>query len=137
MTTPITNVEIPENELKGLILVIDEDPLLGELVHYHFTPKGYEVKQCMSLEEWYNTDASIFSLAIIDISIDGDSGNQIIEMLRQNPMTDDIPIIICTKVDNPNAIVQGLNAGADDFITRPFVVGELVARINAMMRRYH
>lgn len=119
----------------GKILIIDQDPLLGELVHYHFSKFGYEVETCSSIDNWLLLDSSIYCLIIIDVSVDNGNGIQIIEMMRQNPMTDNIPIIICTKPENTDDIISGLNAGADDFITRPFAVAEFIARSNALLRR--
>lgn len=124
-----------EKDYIGKILVADEDSLLAELVHYHFSQLGFKVDSCSTVDQWLQLDASTYSLVIIDITVDNGSGLQIIDMMRQNTMTDDIPIIICTKHDNTEDIVAGLNAGADDYITRPFSVGELVARTKALLRR--
>lgn len=124
-----------EKDYTGKILVADEDSLLAELVDYHFAPLGFKVDSCSGVDEWLELDSSIYSLVIIDIAVDNGNGLQIIDMMRQNTMTDNIPIIICTKHDNTENIVAGLNAGADDYITRPFSVCELVARIKALLRR--
>ena len=128
---------VEEAEIRGRILIIDEDPLLAELVHFHFSQAGYGIDTCSSMEEWLTLDTSSYCLVLIDVSVDNGNGIQIIEMMRQNPMTDDIPVIICSKPENTEDIVGGLNAGADDFITRPFAVAELVARSKALLRRFH
>ncbi len=120
---------------KGVILIIDEDPHLYELVHYHFSRLGYGVEPCRSLDDWYALDPQDYSLILIDIAIENGSGLHIIDMLNQSPASAKIPVIICTQSGSPADIVSGLNAGADDFVSRPFAIKEMIARINALLRR--
>lgn len=115
------------------ILVVDQDPFLTELVHYHFNRAGYEVDTCSSVDEWYGLDASDYVLIIVDIAIDQNSGTQIIENISQNPSTRNIPTLICTSANDTTGIIAALNAGATDYITRPFAINDFVARIHALL----
>lgn len=118
----------------GKILIVDQDPFLTELVHYHFNRWGYEVESCSSVDEWYGIDASDYSLIIVDVAIDSNSGTQIIENICQNPSTREIPTLVCTSATDTTGIIQALNAGATDYITRPFSINDFVSRIKSILK---
>lgn len=118
----------------GKILVVDQDPFLTELVHYHFNRWGYVVETCSSVDEWYGIDASDYSLIIVDVAIDSNSGTQIIENISQNPSTREIPTLVCTSAHDTSGIVMALNAGATDYITRPFSINDFVSRIKSILK---
>ncbi|MDE6642750.1 MAG: response regulator [Muribaculaceae bacterium] len=115
------------------ILVVDQDPFLTELVHYHFNKLGYEVESCVSIEDWFGLDAADYSLVIVDVAIDQNSGAQIIDGIAQG--APNVPTLVCAPANDTNSIVQALNAGATDYITRPFAINDFVSRINAILEK--
>ncbi len=117
----------------GKILVVDQDPFLTELVHYHFNRWGFVVDSCSSVDEWYGIDAGDYSLIIVDVAIDSNSGTQIVENISQNPSTREIPVLVCTSAHDTTGIVTALNAGATDYITRPFSINDFVSRIKTLL----
>lgn len=118
----------------GKILVVDQDPFLTGLVHYHFNRWGYVVESCSSVDEWYGMDAADYSLIIVDVAIDSNSGTQIIENICQNPATREIPTLVCTSAHDTSGIVLALNAGATDYVTRPFSITDFVSRIKGLLK---
>jgi len=118
------------------ILVVDDEPDLVELVTYNLTREGFRIVSASDGEEALDKikDES-FDLIILDLMLPGLQGTELCRIIRNNPKTDSIPIIMLTaKVDVMDKI-QGLDTGADDYMTKPFSPRELAARVNAVLRR--
>jgi two-component system alkaline phosphatase synthesis response regulator PhoP len=118
------------------ILIIEDEPTLAKLLSYNLTKEGYTVKVAdhgeTGLHEAMNGS---FDLIILDIMLPGINGFDILRKLRQTRIA--TPVIILTARTAEEEVVQGLTAGADDYITKPFSVAELFARVQAVLRRAH
>ena len=117
------------------ILVIDDEESICEILKYNLEKEGYEVECAYSAEEALRRDLSVFNLCIVDIMMDELSGYDFVKRVRYNPITETLPIIFCSALNGEDDTVMGLNIGADDFITQPFVISEVIARVRAVLRR--
>jgi len=116
------------------ILVIEDDTRMVELLRDGLCEKGHNVLTAASAEEGkLLLDKNNFDAIVLDIGLPGQSGYTIVQMLRQR--TDRPAIIMLTALDQEDNIVTGLDAGADDYITKPFSFPELAARIVSAVRR--
>lgn len=120
------------------ILVIDDEKDIVELISYNLEKEGFIISKA------YDGAAALQSikvkkpdLVILDLMLPKMSGLDICKFIRNNPETSSLPIIMLTaKADETDKII-GLEIGADDYITKPFSIKELVARIRAILRRRH
>lgn len=117
------------------ILVIDDEEALCEILKYNLEKEGYEVDCAYSAEEALEMDLSSYSLFMVDIMMDQLSGFDFAKRIRNNPKTEHIPVIFCSALTDEDDKVMGLNIGADDYVTKPFVIGEVLARVRAVLRR--
>lgn len=116
------------------LLVIEDEPTLSRLLSYNLTQEGFNV----TVEEhgtsgYERASKETFDLILLDVMLPGMNGFDILEKLRQQGIK--TPIIILTAKNAEEEVVQGLKMGADDYITKPFGVSELLARVSAVMRR--
>lgn len=121
--------------MNARILVIDDEESFCEILKYNLEKEGYDVDTAYSAEEALTYDLAVYQLMIVDIMMDKMSGYEFIKHIRQNPATRFIPNILCSALQGEDNIVMGLNKGADDYITKPFVIGEVIARVKAVLRR--
>ncbi len=119
------------------ILVIDDEESLCEILKFNLEKEGYEVDCAYSAEEALKMDLSSYSLMIVDIMMETLSGFDFAKRVRNNTATENIPIIFCSALNGEDDTVMGLNIGADDYITKPFVISEVLARVRAVLRRSH
>lgn len=119
------------------ILVVDDEEALGEILKYNLELDGYEVDTALSAEEALTMDLSSYSLFILDIMMDQLSGFDFAKKLKNNTATENTPIIFCSALNGEDYTVMGLNLGGDDYITKPFVISEVLARVRAVLRRSH
>lgn len=117
------------------ILVIDDEEALCEILQFNLEKEGYEVGTAYSAEEALSMDLSGYSLFIVDIMMEQLSGFDFAKRIRNNAETENTPIIFCSALDGEDDTVMGLNIGADDYITKPFVISEVLARVRAVLRR--
>lgn len=117
------------------ILVIDDEESICEILKYNLEKEGYEVDTAYSAEEALTYDLPSYSLMIVDIMMDKMSGFDYVRKLKNNALTENIPIIFCSALSGEDDTVMGLNIGADDYITKPFVIGAVIARVRAVLRR--
>lgn len=116
------------------ILVIEDEPTLARLLSYNLSQEGYETKVVDHGSDGLQTAlAQPFDLIILDIMLPGMNGFEILSRLRQKG--NKTPVIILTARNAEEEVVQGLKYGADDYITKPFGVAELLARVSAVLRR--
>lgn len=116
------------------VLVIEDEPTLSRLLSYNLTQEGYEVT--LSENGADGLQAALqrsFDLIMLDIMLPGMNGFEVLGKLRQSGIR--TPIIILTARNAEEEVVQGLKHGADDYITKPFGVAELLARVSAVLRR--
>lgn len=118
------------------ILLVDSDEVIRELVVYNLSA-DYSITATASAEEALRQDIALFSLIILDTTLKGRlSGLDLIDTLQEKPETAVVPFIICTASDSEDDIITGIDAGADDYIVKPFSLREMVARVKSVLRRH-
>lgn len=117
------------------ILVVDDEETLCEALRFNLEAEGYEVSVAYSAEEALALDFRTFDLILLDIMMGAVSGTRLARMTKSDPATSNIPIIFCTARDDVEDMVAGLNLGADDYITKPYSLRNVLARVKAVLRR--
>lgn len=121
---------------KELIYAVEDEVHIQQLIKYNLESSGYKVLVFESGESLLNEcKNSIPDLFILDLMLPGMDGFEVCRQLRQNARTQSIPIIMLTAKSEEFDKVLGLELGADDYITKPFSVRELLARVKAIFRR--
>ena len=121
-----------------MIFCVEDDKSIRDLMIYTLNTYGYEAKGCNDGTELFEALAGSGGqgeLIMLDIMLPGEDGLEILKKLRQNPATKDIPIIMATAKGTEFDKVIGLDAGADDYLTKPFGMMEMIARVKAVLRR--
>lgn len=117
------------------ILVVDDEVDLCEILKFNLETEGYTVETANSAEEAMTMDIASFDLLLLDVMMGGMSGFAMAKKLKAEPMLKDIPIIFLTARDTENDTVTGFNIGADDYISKPFSIREVMVRVRAVLRR--
>ncbi len=123
-----------ENKKYG-ILVVDDEMDLCEILKFNLETEGYRVETANSAEEALTLDIPSFDLLLLDVMMEGMSGFSLAKRLKADPKTADIPIIFLTARDTENDTITGFNLGADDYISKPFSIREVLVRVRAVIRR--
>lgn len=119
-----------------MIYIVEDDKNIQELVKYTLESYNYEVKAFDSGKDLRaNLQKDYVDLILLDIMLPGEDGLSILKNIRENKSTKNIPIIMLTAKSSELDKIRGLDQGADDYITKPFSVLELVSRIKALLRR--
>jgi two-component system, OmpR family, KDP operon response regulator KdpE len=117
----------------GRILVVDDDPQIRRAMRATLTPRGYEVGDAKTGEEALEKlRAETYDLVLLDMNMPGMGGQEACQIIRSSS---DIAIIVLTVKNTEKDKVEALDAGADDYVTKPFSMPELLARIRAALRR--
>jgi len=115
------------------ILLVEDDEALAMGTEYSLTAEGFEVKVVGSVADAKSEiENDNYDLALLDINLPDGTGYDVCKFIRK---TKDMSIIFLTALDNEGNIVLGLDIGADDYITKPFRIRELLSRIKAVLRR--
>lgn len=117
------------------ILVVDDENDLCEILKFNLETEGYAVETANSAEEALTYNLPSFSLLLLDVMMDGMSGFALARKLKADAATKDLPIIFLTARDTENDTVTGFNLGADDYISKPFSIREVMVRVRAVLRR--
>ncbi len=118
------------------ILVIDDEVDIGELVAYNLQKEGFRVDNAYDGEEGLKKIGSRrYELIFLDLMLPGIQGIELCKVVRSNPDTARIPIVMLTAKDEEIDKILGFEVGADDYITKPFSPRELVVRAKALLRR--
>lgn len=117
------------------ILVVDDEETLRDTLAFNLEAEGYAVTTAASAEEALALPLQEFDLVLLDIMMGEISGTQLARILKANPDTAGVPVIFCTARDTEDDEVRGLELGADDYITKPFSLRALLARVHAVLRR--
>jgi len=117
------------------ILVVDDEEDLCEILQFNLETEGYTVDVAYSAEDALKKDLTIYNLLLLDVMMGEISGFKMARMLRDNPKTATIPVIFLTAKDTENDKLTGFNIGADDYISKPFSIREVLARVKAVLRR--
>ena len=117
------------------IFIVEDDPEIRELESYALNSSGYETECFADGESFYaHIKRERPSLVLLDVMLPGISGLDILRTIRQRPELRDIPVILVTAKSSELDTVRGLDMGADDYITKPFGIMELVSRVRARTR---
>lgn len=118
------------------VYLVEDDESIRELVLYALASGGYEARGFERADAfWEACGASAPSLVLLDIMLPGDDGLAILRRMKESVRTADIPVIMLTARATEYDKVKGLDAGADDYVTKPFGVMELLSRVRAVLRR--
>lgn len=119
-----------------IILVIDDNDDIVEFIRLGLRYEGFQVESASDGEQGIVAAQHLKpTLIILDVMMAGISGIETCQRLRENPVTRDIPILMLTAKDQVKDRITGLEAGADDYLTKPFDFYEMLARIRAILRR--
>ena len=124
-----------EEEKIYKILVVDDEDDLCEILKFNLETEGYQVTTANSAEDALKLDIASFDLLLLDVMMGGMSGFAMAKQLKANPSTASVPIIFLTARDTENDTVTGFNLGADDYISKPFSLREVLVRVRAVLRR--
>ena len=117
------------------ILVVDDEEDLCEILKFNLENEGYGVDTANSAEEALKMDLSQYHLLLLDVMMGEISGFRMANMLKKEKDTANIPIIFITAKDTENDTITGFNLGADDYISKPFSIREVMVRVKAVLRR--
>tara|TARA_B100001059_G_C17685617_1_gene502174 strand:+ start:57 stop:743 length:687 start_codon:yes stop_codon:yes gene_type:complete len=118
------------------ILVIEDEPDIRKNLEYNLAREGFKVSAVGSLSDANETlKNNVFSLILLDLMLPDGSGLDLCKKIKGNPETESIPIIILTAKDDEVDRVVGFELGADDYVTKPFSVRELILRVKAILKR--
>lgn len=117
------------------ILVVDDEEDLCEILKFNLETEGYEVETANSGEEALEKDITSFQLVLLDVMMGGMSGFAVARRMREREETKHVPIIFLTAKGSESDKVTGFNLGADDYISKPFSIREVLLRIRAVLRR--
>ncbi len=118
---------------KSTILVVEDEKKISDIVKLYLEREGFRPLIAGSAEEALRHLKQNPDLVILDLMLPGIQGEDLCAMIRQNS---DIPVIMLTAKTGEDDIIKGLSLGADDYVTKPFSPGELLARIKAQLRRH-
>lgn len=117
------------------ILVVDDEEDLCEILKFNLEMEGYFVDTANSAEEALKLDLTQYQLLLLDVMMGEISGFRMASMLKKNKDTAEIPIIFITAKDTENDTITGFYLGADDYISKPFSLREVIMRVKAVLRR--
>jgi len=119
---------------KHKILIVDDEKDLCEILEFNLMSEGFDTDTAYSAEEALEKNLESFNLILLDVMMGEMSGFKMAMKLR-NELNIDVPIIFMTAKTTENDILTGFNVGADDYITKPFSIREMIARIKAVLKR--
>ncbi len=117
------------------ILIVDDERDICEILEFNLANEGFEIVCVHSAEEALEKLTPDTSLILLDVMMGGLSGYKMAEMLRKNG--NQTPIIFLTAKDTENDMLTGFSVGGDDYISKPFSIKEVVARVRAVLKRNH
>ncbi|MBO4942548.1 MAG: response regulator transcription factor [Muribaculaceae bacterium] len=120
---------------KKKILVVDDEEALCEGLAFNLEAEGYLVTTVYSAEEALACNLAEYDLVLLDIMMGDISGTSLARIMKSNPATASVPIIFCTAKDSEDDMIAGLDLGADDYITKPYSLKAVLARVRMVLRR--
>lgn len=120
---------------RSRILVVDDEEDLCEILQFNLETEGFRVDVSYSAEEALTKDLSVYKLLLLDVMMGEMSGFKLARTVKDSILTEHIPIIFLTAKDTENDRLTGFNIGADDYISKPFSIREVIARVKAVIRR--
>lgn len=122
-------------EKRYKILVVDDEEDLCGILKFNLEAGGYDVETAASAEEAMEKGPGRFDLLLLDVMMGGMSGYSMAKKLKENIATKNLPVIFITARDTEADMLTGFNIGADDYISKPFSLREVMARVSAVLRR--
>ena len=120
----------------ALIYIVEDDQNIREIESFALKNSGYQIQDFSNAKEFYHAvKEKKPDLVILDIMLPDEDGMEILQKLRKNPETKRMPIMMVTAKTTEIDRVKGLDSGADDYMTKPFGVMELISRVKALLRR--
>jgi DNA-binding response OmpR family regulator len=116
------------------ILIVDDEPVICEILKFNLVNENFDVTCVHSAEEALKKLTSDYSLILLDVMMGGMSGYKLTEKLRKKK--NQVPVIFLTAKDTENDMLTGFSVGGDDYISKPFSIKEVVARVKAVLKRY-
>lgn len=116
------------------ILIVDDEKDLCEIMQYNLESEGFNIDIALSGEEALKKDLHKYDLILLDVMMEGVSGYNVANTIRKK-LNLSVPIIFITAKIEENDVLTGFNVGADDYISKPFSIKEVVARIKAILKR--
>lgn len=128
---------MPTPPASGRVLIVEDDASIRELLHLHLGLAGFEVEQAADgRTALQRMKADRFELIVLDVMLPGIDGISLCQAVRANGPNTDTPMLMLTARDTEADKIVGLNSGADDYLTKPFGIRELQARVGALLRRH-
>jgi len=122
--------------MKPLVMIVEDEAALVTMLRYNLEKEGFRVAEAADGEEALTVvEETSPDLILLDWMLPMMSGIEVCRQLRRQPNTKDVPIVMITARGEETDKIRGLNTGADDYITKPFSMPELMARIRALLRR--
>lgn len=121
--------------MNNKILVIDDEKALCDTLKFNLELEGYDVDTANSAEEAMALDLAVYDLILLDVMMGEISGFQMAKILKNSPKLTSIPIIFCTALGEEEDMLKGLNIGADDYISKPYSIRNVLARVRTVLRR--
>lgn len=115
------------------ILLVDDDKNISEILEFNLKSEGFQVDSVYSAEEALKKPIREYQLLLLDVMMGGMSGYKLAEQLRKEKKS--VPIIFLTAKDTENDMLTGFSVGGDDYISKPFSIKEVIARIKAVLKR--
>ena len=124
--------------MKPKILIIDDEIHIVELIKFNLETSGYEVDFAYDgLDGYLKVKENTPHLVLLDWMLPNISGIDVLKKIRSDKLFSNIPVIMLTAKNMENDKIEGLELGADDYITKPFSIKELLARVSSVLRRYN
>ncbi len=120
---------------KKRILIVDDERDLCDILQYNLTNAGYETKSAYSARDVLRMNLSQYDLLLLDVMLPDISGFELARMIKAEKRISHIPIIFLTAKDTEEDTLKGFDLGADDYITKPFSIREVIARVKAVLHR--
>lgn len=121
--------------MKHRILVVDDEDDLLEILSFNLLKAGYEIIVASSAEDALKLDLKSFDLILLDVMMGNMSGFDMMKLIKSNNQTLSVPVIFLTAKDTEDDMLKGFGLGADDYISKPFSVKEVLARVKAVIFR--
>ncbi len=122
--------------MSNKVLVIEDEPDIRKTLEYNLSREGYKVEGCGSIEEAKALlENPNYSIILLDLMLPDGSGLDLCRQIKSNSTIQEIPILILTAKDDEVDKVVGFELGADDYVTKPFSVRELILRVKAILKR--
>ena len=134
VTAVAENQPTQRGTLSSRILVVEDSPTQAQQLQFQLEAEGYAVEVAVDGQKGFDrVNAADFALVISDILMPGLSGYELCRKIKAHPAKGRVPVILLTSLTDPMDIIQGLECGADNFITKPYHGEDLVSRVQSIL----